>query len=128
MHHHDAIAHAQHFRHLRRDQNDAQTFGFELVNQLVYLFLCPNIHAACRLIKDQYLRAGHQPAGYRDLLLITAGKQPNGLLHRRRFHVKQADKITHRLLFIFVLETTAAAAEVTQRGQRHVLFNRHAEH
>ena len=72
MHHHDAIAHAQHFRHLRRDQNDAQAFGFKLVNQLVDLFLRPDVDAAGRFIKDQHLRTGHQAAGNRHLLLVTA--------------------------------------------------------
>ena len=52
MHHYDAIAHAQHFRHLGGDQNDAQAIGFELIDELVDLFLRPDVDATGRLIED----------------------------------------------------------------------------
>ena len=81
MHHNDAIAHAQHFRHLRRDENDAQAIGFKLVNQLVDFFLRPDVDAAGRFIEDQHFRPGHQPASDSDFLLVTAGKQADCLLH-----------------------------------------------
>ena len=38
------VAHAQHFRHLGGDQNDAQAVGFELVDELVDLFLRPDVN------------------------------------------------------------------------------------
>ncbi|EFP73437.1 hypothetical protein SD1617_0916 [Shigella dysenteriae 1617] len=55
-------------------------------------------------------------------MLIATGKQTNCLFHRRSFHIKQTNEITHSLLFIGMLQTAASAAEVAQRCQRHVLF------
>ena len=37
----------------RQDQNDAQAVGFELVDELVDLFLRPDVDAAGRFIEDQ---------------------------------------------------------------------------
>ena len=128
MHDDNAIAHAQYFWHLGRDQNDAQTVGLKLVNQLIDLFLRPHVYAAGWLVEDQHFRARHQPASNCHFLLIPAGQQANRLLHRRRFNIKETDKIADRLLLVFMLQAAAAVAEIAQRGQGHVLFYRHAQH
>ena len=72
--HVDAVADAEQFRHLRRDDDDAFAFLRELVDDGVDLVFRADIDAARRLVEDQHFRIGEQPLRQHDLLLVAAGK------------------------------------------------------
>ena len=116
MHNDNSIAHAQYFWHLRGDQNDAQPIGLKLVDKLIDFFFSPNVNAARWFIEDQDFWSGHQTARNRHFLLITARKQTDSLFHRWRFNIEQTNKITYRLLLVFMFKASTSATEITQRG------------
>ena len=71
---HDAVAHAEHFRQFGRDHDDGNALGSQIIDYTIDFFLCTDVHASGRLVKNQYLRIGIDPLGNYDLLLITAGE------------------------------------------------------
>ena len=67
-----AVAHAEHFGHLRGDHQHGDALTGEFRDQAVDLGLRADVDAAGRLVEDQDARMGHQPAGDQHLLLIAA--------------------------------------------------------
>src|SRR5436190_16946649 len=91
---HDAIAHAENLRHLRRDHHDGDPLAGELAYEAMDLRLGADVDAARRLVEDEDLRLSEQPAGDQHLLLIAAGEVQDRLLHCRRL---DAELRAHRL-------------------------------
>ena len=85
MHHHDAIAHAQQLRQLRRDHDDAGAARGQPIHQVVDLDLRADVDAARGLVEDEDAARARQPLPEHDLLLVAAAQLSNRL-RGRRFH------------------------------------------
>src|SRR5476649_1192445 len=81
VHHVDAVAHAQQFRHFRRDHDDALTFGGQFADDAVDFILGADVDAAAGLIEYQHVRTREQPLGQHHLLLVAAGQVDHFLQH-----------------------------------------------
>ena len=67
----------------RRDNQQRQAIGAEGFNQANNFRMGADVDAAGRLIEDQELRFGQQPAGEQHLLLVAAGEKLDRLLGAR---------------------------------------------
>ena len=86
MHDNDTVAHPNHFRQFGRNHDNTFALGSQFTHQLINFSFRTHIDAACRLIKDQNIRFGHQPAGKQNFLLVAAGKIHDFLLQARRLN------------------------------------------
>src|SRR2546426_11257044 len=80
VHHHDAVAHAEDLGQLGRDHDDGLAAPRQVDHQPVDLGFRAHVDAARRLVEDQDLRLGQQPAGEQDLLLVPTREVPHLLL------------------------------------------------
>ena len=72
---------------LARDHDDRLAFAGQLGDQRVDFGLGTYVDTAGRLVYDQDVRIGQQPAAYQNLLLIAAGKVLDGSVDRRCFGI-----------------------------------------
>ena len=129
-HHQDAIAHRHRLLDLGGDQQDAATVGGEPVDHRVDLQLGGDVDAARRLVEDDDRRAGHQPLGDDDLLLVAARQaldrrlgDRSGLDAQRCGHLAGAGGEAG-----VVDDAERRPAEPRQRGERDVAVDRHVHH
>src|SRR5580693_6214031 len=88
VHHEDPVAHPQDLRQLRRNHEHRHALHGQLGDQLVDLGLGADVDAPGRLVEDEDLRFGHQPARDQDFLLIAARKIDDRLFEIRRSHAQ----------------------------------------
>ena len=82
--HEHAVRALDDFLELGGDHQDAEALVGELADQRLDLGLGADVDAARRLVEDQELRIGAEPAREQHLLLVAAGELANLLLGARR--------------------------------------------
>ena len=89
-HDHDAIAHTENLRHLRRDHEDSGAPGRETRNQAMDLGLRSHIDAARGFVEDQDARRCQQSSADKDLLLVPSAEGLNRFEEIRCLHPQSA--------------------------------------
>lgn len=84
----------------RRDNQQRQAIGAEGFNQANNFRMGADVDAAGRLIEDQELRFGQQPAGEQHLLLVAAGEKLDRLLGARGTDPQLANKALGDLILL----------------------------
>ena len=84
VHHDDPVAHAQDFRQLGRNHQDGHAAAGQLAHQAMDFGFGADVDALRRLVENQQLGLGGQPAGDRHFLLVAAGKVADRRIERRR--------------------------------------------
>lgn len=84
----------------RRDNQQRQAIGAEGFNQANNFRMGADVDAAGRLIEDQELRFGQQPAGEQHLLLVAAGEKLDRLLGTRGTDPQLANKALGDLILL----------------------------
>ena len=89
LHAHDAVGEPEDLGQLGRDQQDPDPLLRQRLDQRVDLGLGADVDAPRRLVEDQHLGLGGEPAGEHDLLLVAARELADrlgsdGVLTRRR--------------------------------------------
>ena len=112
---------------LRRDHQDAEALVGELADQRLDLGLGADVDAARRLVEDQELRIGAEPAGEQHLLLVAAAKLADlllgpGRLDGEAFHEPVDDRRWRPS------STTPIATSRGRMRERQVLAHRHVGH
>ena len=79
----DAVRALDDLLELRRDHQHAEPLVGELADQRLDLGLGADVDAACRLVENQQLRIGAEPARQQHLLLVAAGELADLLLDAR---------------------------------------------
>src|SRR5450755_150524 len=88
VHYQHAVRHRQHLGQLARYKDNCHALRRQLRDNAVDLRLGPDIDAARRLIENENLRVGNQPASKNHLLLIATRKGPHQLIDACRAHLE----------------------------------------
>ena len=73
-HHDDALGQSKHLLELGGDEDDRKSLARQLGDLALDVGLRADVDAAGRLVEDDQLRGGRQPAGEQHLLLVAAGE------------------------------------------------------
>ena len=91
--HRDAVRHANHLAHLRRDEQHRHA-GLRQPQDLVHDFLLGrHVDAARGFVEDQQARVGREPARDHRLLLVAAREQAHRHFDARAFDAQRRDEL-----------------------------------
>ena len=83
-HDQDAVAHGQHLRQVRADEDDRHAPRRQIVDQLMDLHLGADVDTTSRFVEDHHFGVRLQPLADDDLLLVAPGKRRRRRIDRRR--------------------------------------------
>ncbi len=106
----DAIGIANQLLQLRRDHQQRQPVRTERFDKPDNFGVRAHVDAARRLVEDQELRFGEQPAREQHLLLVTAREELNGLFRARGTDTELADEALGNRVLLFTRDRTQPAA------------------
>ena len=127
VHHIDAVAHAEQFRHFGRDHQHAFTFVGQRVDDRVDLVFGPDIDAARRFVENEDLRLREQPFAEHDFLLVAAA-EVHGLLFDPVGPDVQLASIVRGDRVLAVTVDHHGGGDAGQVGERRVLGDVLVEH
>ena len=111
----------------RGDHQHAEPEIGEFADEFLDLRLGADIDAARRLVEDEQLRVGAEPAREQNLLLIAAAQLADLLLRPRRLDREALDEPVDDLALALLVDH-ARLDEARQDGEREILAHRHVRH
>src|SRR6266478_10115650 len=120
VHHVDAVADPEQFRHLRRYHDDGLASVGQLVDDAIDLVLRTDVDTARRFVQDQDFRIGKQPFRQHHLLLVAAGQVAGRLIDIGAADAHAVAIIARHLQLLDIIDD-AADRNTVEIGQRDVL-------
>src|SRR5258708_3447155 len=120
VHHVDAVADPEQFRHLRRYHDDGLASVGQLVDDAIDLVLRTDVDTARRFVQDQDFRVGKQPFRQHHLLLVAAGQVAGRLIDDGAADAHAVAIIACYLQFLHVVDD-AGGRDTAEIGKRDVL-------
>ena len=119
-----AVGHAEHLGQLGGDHQHRDALGGQLGQQPVHLGLGADVDAAGRLVDDQHPRAGGQPLGEHDLLLVAAGQRADRVGEPAVLDLQPLRPVRGERALGAADDQSPSRLEAPQRGERDVALDR----
>src|SRR5205823_2319311 len=126
-HDENPVRHPKDLRKLARNHQDRYALPHQPAHQRVDFRLRAHVDATRRFVQDENARAGSEPLGDDNLLLIAAREALHFLLDAGGAHAELVHQAASQRPFPTKIEE-AQAGDSRQAGQRLVLADRHAHY